>query len=236
MGEKRNVAAFFDFDGTLFKGHLWQGVVKHHIKHKVKLHLVLAYLATNFPLALAGEFASKFKIMSGESYKIRWGEDLATLFKGLNKEEGLRIFEWITNNYFMKLLRPDIVAFLQRHRSEGHITVLLSGSFDDFLEIIKQKLGIDYTVGTKLEVINNVYSGRIIKPLCFGINKARLLKEFISQARLNVDLGLSFAYADSILDAPILEMVGNPVVTYPDKELLTLAQRRGWQILPPPKP
>jgi len=235
MGEKRNIAAFFDFDGTLFKGHLWQGVVKHHIKHRVKLLSVLTYLATNFPLALAGELASKFKILSEEGYKIRWGEDLATLFKGLEKEEGLRIFEWITNNYFMKLLRPDIMALLQRHESDGHITVLVSGSFNDFLETVKPKLNIDYTVGTKLEVINNVYSGRIIKPLCFGMNKARLLEEFIIQARLDIDLGLSFAYADTILDAPVLEMVGNPVATYPDRQLLNLAQRRGWRILPHPK-
>ena len=235
MGEKRDIAVFFDFDGTFFKGHLWQGVMKHHIKHRIKLLSVITYLATNFPLALAGELASKFKILSKEAYKIRWGENLATLFKGLEKEEGLRIFEWITNNYFMELLRPDIMELLQQHRSEGHITVLVSGSFTDFLEVVKQKLGIDYTVGTKLEVISNVYSGRIIKPLCFGINKARLLKEFIGQTGLTIDLALSFAYADSILDVPTLEMVGNPVATYPDRELLNLAQRRNWQILPRPK-
>lgn len=228
MGEKRNTAAFFDFDGTLFKGHFWQGVVKHHIKHKVKLLSVLTYLATHFPLGLVG----KFILREEETYRVRWGEDLATLFKGFKKDEGLRVFEWISNNYFMKLLRPDIMALLRQHRSEGHKTVLISGSFNDFLEIVKQKLGVDYVVGTKLEVINNVYSGRIIKPLCLGINKARLLEEFISQAQLNIDLGLSFAYADCTLDTPVLEMVGNPVATYPDKKLLSLAQRRGWQILP----
>jgi HAD superfamily hydrolase (TIGR01490 family) len=232
IGEKRNIAAFFDFDGTLFTGHLWQGIVKHHIKHKVKLVSVLMYLATNFPLAFAGELASKINITGEEWYKIKWGEDLATLLKGFKKEEVIRIFQWITDNYFMKLLRPDVMALLQRHRNENHITVLLSGSFSDFLEIIKQELDIDYIVGTKLEVINDVYSGRIIKPLCFGINKAKLLEEFISQARLNIDFGLSFAYADSVLDAPILQLVGNPVATYPDRELLTLAKRRGWQILP----
>ena len=142
------------------------------------------------------------------------------------------MFEWITDNYFMKLSRPDVMALLQRHRNENHITVFLSGSFSDFLEVIKQELDIDYIVGTKLEVINDVYSGRIIKPLCFGINKAKLLEEFINQARLNIDFGLSFAYADSVLDAPMLQLVGNPVATYPDRELLTLAKRRGWQILP----
>ena len=236
MGEKRNIAAFFDFDGTLFTGHLWQGVVKHHIKYKVKLVSVLIYLATNFPLAFAGQLANKLNITGEEWYKIKWGEDLATLLKGFKKEEGMRMFEWITDNYFMKLLRPDVMALLQQHRNENHITVLLSGSFSDFLEIIRQELDIDYIVGTKLEVINDVYSGRIIKPLCFGINKAKLLEEFISQARLNIDFSLSFAYADSILDTPILQMVGNPVATYPDKELLALAQRQSWQILPNPIP
>jgi len=173
-------------------------------------------------------------MLSEEAYKVKWGEDLAIAFKGFNREEGAEIFRWISSNYVMKSLRPDIMTLLQQHKNQGHIIVLLSGSFSDFLETIKQKLGIDYIVGTKLEVINNDYSGRIVKPLCFGMNKARLLKEFISQEQLKIDLGLSFAYADSIVDAPVLEMVGNPVATYPDRELFSLAQRRGWEILPQP--
>jgi phosphoserine phosphatase len=86
-------------------------------------------------------------------------------------------------------------------------------------------------VGTQLEVIDNRYSGKIIKQFCFGINKARLLKEFISREQLNIDLSQSFAYADSVVDVPVLEMVGHPVATYPDKELSNLAQRRGWEII-----
>ena len=230
MGADKKTAAFFDFDGTLFQRHFWLGVIRHHVKHKVKLPQISTYIATHIPLWLA----SKFKILGEETCKVRWGEDLAAAFKGFNKEEGLRIFDWISSNYVMKLLRPDMIALLKWHRNDGHIIVLLSGSFTDFLEIIKQKLGVDYVVGTKLEVIKNVYSGRIVNPLCLGINKARLLEEFISQAQLNIDLGLSFAYADSIVDAQVLEMVGNPVATYPDKNLLSLAQRRGWQILPRP--
>jgi len=73
-----------------------------------------------------------------------------------------------------------------------------------------------------------VYLIRFKQPLCLGINKARLLKELISQARLNIDLSLSFAYADSILDVPVLEMVGNPLATYRGRELPGLVQRRGW--------
>ncbi len=185
-----------------------------------------------------------------------WGEALLSLFEAWSTPDGgasalaaaqraaaifrrlgagaleIKIFEWIVSNYVMKLLRPDIMALLQRHKKERHTTIVLSGSFSDFLEIIKQRLDVEHVVGTKIEMVNDICSGRIVKPLCFGINKARLLKEFISQAKLNIDLTSSFAYADSIVDVPVLEMVGNPVATYPDKKLLDLARCRGWQILP----
>jgi HAD superfamily hydrolase (TIGR01490 family) len=228
VGETRNIAAFFDLDGTLFQGHFWSGVVKHHFKHRVKILQVSIYIVTHIIIWLA----SKFKMLSEETYKVKWGEDLAIAFKGFNREEGAAIFRQVSNDYVLKSLRPDIMTLLQRHRDQGHIIVLVSGGYSDFLETIKQELGADYIVGTQLEVKNNRYSGRIIKPFCFGINKARLLEEFISREKLNIDLSLSFAYADSIVDVPVLEMVGNPVATYPDKELSNLARRRGWKILP----
>ena len=228
MTTDKKTAAIFDLDGTLFTGHFWQGIVKHHIKHRVKLPSVAAYITTHIPLWVA----SKIKILSEETYKVRWGEDLAATLRGLKREEIRKIFEWVSSNYVMKLLRPDIMAVLGRHRKEGHTTVLLSGGFNDFLEIIRQRLDVDYAVGTKIEVVEDICSGRIVGPLCFGINKARLLEEFISGAKLNIDFGLSFAYADSIVDIHVLEMVGNPVATYPDRKLLNVAQHRGWKILP----
>ena len=227
MEEDRKTAVFFDLEGTIFNGHFWQGVVKHHGEHRLKIPQVSTYIATHIPLWMAG----KLRILSEEAYKIKWGEDLAIVFKGFNKEQGLSIFDWIGSNYVMKSLQTDIMALLQQHREQGHIIVLISGCFDDFLEAIKQKLNVDYVVGTRLEVVNNVYSGKIVKPLCFGINKVNMLKEFIKQKKLNIDLELSFAYSDSIMDAPLLEMVGNPVATYPDKKLLNLAKLKNWDIL-----
>ena len=78
MGADKKTAAFFDFGGTLFQRHFWLGVVRHHVKHKVRLPQVSTYIATHIPLWLA----SKFKILGEETCKVRWGEDLATAFKG----------------------------------------------------------------------------------------------------------------------------------------------------------
>ena len=81
-------------------------------------------------------------------------------------------------------------------------------------------------------MLNNRCSGRIEKPLCFGKNKVAMLKKYIHKMNLSINLESSFAYADSLTDVPFLELVGNPVASYPDKELLKLAMNRSWKILP----
>jgi phosphoserine phosphatase len=44
-------------------------------------------------------------------------------------------------------------------------------------------------------------------------------------------LDASYAYADSLTDVPVLELVGHPVAVYPDEGLAALAWQKGWPIL-----
>jgi HAD superfamily hydrolase (TIGR01490 family) len=159
-------------------------------------------------------------------------EDLGGIFKEASREEALEAFSWVADNYILKSLRSDVVEILNQHKRKGHIVVIISATFSEFLEVIGQRLGVSNVIGTRLEEIDNKYTGKVIKPLCFSENKASLLKEFIQRNGLEIDCSSSFAYADSIFDAPLLKLVGNPVATYPDKDLCQLAQQNGWQILP----
>ena len=231
MAEDKITLAIFDFDGTLTVGHLWLGIAKHHREKKVKRLTVYTYLLSHMPFWLA----AKIKLYSEEKNRAKWGEDLSVLFKGFSTEEGRKAFNWVTDNYFLPLLRPDMIQILNRHKKQGHKVVILSGMFSDFLDVVGQRIGADYVVGTELETVNNIYSGRIIKPLCFGENKARFLSRFIQLKHLNVDLKLSWAYADSIYDTPVFRMVGNPVASYPDNKLHNLALSEKWQIISHPK-
>jgi HAD superfamily hydrolase (TIGR01490 family) len=156
---------------------------------------------------------------------------LPALFKDFSRDEAQRAFKWVVDNYFNHLMRPEVVEELNEHKKQGHKIVLLSGVFMDFLEVVGKTMEADYVVGTKLEIVNDVYSGHIIQPLCFGENKAKLLSEFIRNNHLEVDLKQSSAYADSIFDSPVFQMVGNPVAVYPDKELLKLAQEKKWRVI-----
>ncbi len=226
MSEKK-VAAFFDFDGTLFRGHFWEGVVKHHMSHRVKRIGTIAFLLTHIPLY----YLSKLRFRDEEAFKVKWGEDLPSLFNGFSCDEASQAFKWIVNDFVVELLRNDTVTLLKEHKEKGHLIVLLSGTYREFLEELKPVVGADYVIGTGLELKDGVYTGKINEPLCFGKGKARLLKEFMDKEHIDIDLSASYAYADSISDLPVLEMVGHPVATYPDKRLATLAKVRGWEIL-----
>jgi HAD superfamily hydrolase (TIGR01490 family) len=227
MAEERIILAIFDFDGTLTVGHLWSGIFQHHRQHKLKTFSLFVYLITHLPFWAV----ARMGLYSEEKNRARWGADLSSLFKNFTTEQAHQAFEWVADNYFQPLMRLDIIRKLEEHKMQGYKIMLLSGMFKEFLEVMGEKLGADYVVGTNLEVVNNVYSGHIIPPLCFGENKARLLDEFIRNQKLSVDYSRSFAYADSIYDVPVLRMVGNPTATYPDKQLSEFASSAHWLII-----
>jgi HAD superfamily hydrolase (TIGR01490 family) len=223
------VAAIFDLDGTLSRGHIWEGFRRYYANYeKRKMPSMFAFLTTHMALWLL----MKCKLYSKEKCWLKWTEDLNGVFKGLSKEEIQKMSQWVVDEYMLKLLRRDVVNILDQHKQSGHTVVIVSAAFSEVLEIVGQRLGVPYVIGTKLEIIDGKYTGKVIKPLCFGEDKAKLLKEFISQNGLEIDLSSSFAYADSIFDVPLLKLEGNPVATYPDKDLHQFAECNGWQILP----
>ena len=222
-----STAALFDLDGTLSSGHIWEGFLQYYLVRKKKRAWILVFWITHSALWLL----SKCKLYSGEKCRVKWMDDLSGIFEGASREEVLEVFHWVADNYMFQSLRSDVVQILNRHKQSGHIVVIVSATFSEFLEVIGQKLGVSNVIGTKLEVIDGRCTGKIIKPLCFGENKAKLLKEFIDRNGLEIDTPASFAYADSIFDVPLLKLVGNPVATYPDRHLRHLAEHNGWRIL-----
>jgi HAD superfamily hydrolase (TIGR01490 family) len=227
MTQEKTILAVFDFDGTLTAGRVWEGIYQHHRRYKIKRVTFLVYFVTHMFLYLT----AKAKFYSEDKCRIKWGEDIPVLFKGFTREEARKVFEWVFDSYFVNLMHRDIVEKLNEHKRQGHRVIILSGMFNEFLEIVVQRLGVDYAVGTSLEIKNGVYSGRIIRPLCFGENKVKFLKEFLKQKKLDADFSRSSAYADSIYDVPVLQLVGHPVATYPEKELRRLASEKQWPII-----
>jgi HAD superfamily hydrolase (TIGR01490 family) len=219
-------AAIFDLDGTLFTGHVWQGIPRYLRQHRRNRLWLYTFLATHLPLG----FLCQIGLLDGGKMRLLWSRNMSLMLRGMSVDEGARAFTWVADEYVMPLLRPDVAALLQEHQARGERVILLSGAFQPLLEIIGERLDADVMIGTQIEQRDGRYTGRALEPVCQGEGKAVRLRAYLAGEGGDVDLGGCGAYADSIFDLPVLGIVGHPVAVYPDEELAALAVQRGWHI------
>ena len=219
--------AIFDFDGTLFSGHVWYGVVRHHRSQRVNRFWLYVYLIVHFPLW----YLHKLRLLTGERARYLWARDMSWTLRGLSEAEASSMFRWIADEYIAPLLRMDMVARLRDHQAQGHRVVLLSGAFEELLAVVGESLGVDEVLGTRLKRAGGRYTGASLPPIPQGDGKIQRLRMHLSASGGPVQLNTGYAYADSITDRPVLEAVGHPVAVYPDQELADLAHQSGWSIV-----
>ncbi len=222
-----HTAAFFDFDGTLYDGHIWQDLARHHWSTRRHRRWVMAYVARNmapFPLYKLG-------LLSQVDFYRTWGETMAWLLRGWSVDEGLALFERLTDEQVIPSLHEQVLDLVRQHQSQGHLVALVSGLFTPWLETVAQRLEIAHAIGTPLEVRDGHYTGRTLRPLCQGPGKFERAETYLTQRDLPVNWVASFAYGDSGTDVALLSRVGRPVAVYPDEKLLAEAKVQGWPVL-----
>jgi len=159
---------------------------------------------------VANEFVrvilKKSRLLFGHRHK-KW--QLKQL-KGLSIET----MQMIAKNYVEKELLPKenkkVVERLQWHKNQGHIIAIVSGGFSEYIKFYAKKYDIEYVIATDLEVVNNIYTGKINGIDCMGINKIEKLRNTLNIEEYS--LKDSYAYSDHISDIPLLSFVGNGVV------------------------
>lgn len=220
-------AAFFDFDGTLYAGHLWRDFSDYFRERQERRGLLWAYLLGHmalWPLNLAG-------LLSHERFYGSWARDLTWVLRGLPTERADAIFRHILDQRILPGLRPDVLERLRRHQREGHIIMLVSGGFREILHMLAAELGVPYVIGTEAEVRDGRYTGRALGLAITGHGKVAGIQTLAAREGLALDWGNSYAYADNRTDIPLLEAVGHPVAVYPERALAAHAQARGWEVL-----
>ena len=221
-------AAFFDIDGTLVSEHAWKGIMYYFRKRGQRQGTQLAYLAIHYPLY----FLRRLNLISESAFRAPWAAHLAWYVRGFTQDQADDLWDWIVNEFLNPHWRYDTCALLDEHRNSGDLIVLVSSGPQPLVECIAKKLGVQHGIGIRFEMIDGRYTGRSLKPICIGENKAILVKTLLESQGLEVDLEASFAYADSVADMSLLELVGHPFAVYPDPELRIIANDRGWRIYP----
>jgi HAD superfamily hydrolase (TIGR01490 family) len=221
------IAALFDLDGTLYTGHIWQDLVRHHWAARRHRRWVAAYLAWN--MALLPLY--KLGLMSKAAYFHTWGETMGWMLRGWTLVEAQALFDKLVEEQVVPNVRPDILDRLCHHQDQGHLVALVSGTFAPLLEVIARRLGVRDAVGTPLEVRDGRYTGRIVRPLCQSEGKPQRVQVYLAGQNVDVDWTASFAYADRDTDIALLSLVGQPVAVYPDEALLAHARSEDWLVI-----
>lgn len=182
------VVAAFDFDGTLtrrdtlapflLRSRGYQRVTRATLRHLPQLMV-----------AATGRG-------SRDDAKARL---LRTVYAGADAETMAAMGAAYARDIATRALRPDTVARLDWHRSEGHELVLITASLGLYAQPIAERLGIPMVFATTLEVAEGALTGELVGANVRGPEKARLL-----DAYLDGDDATVWAYGDSTGDRDLL--------------------------------
>ena len=180
--------AFFDFDGTITKKDSLADFIKYAVGdfnyYKGLLYLIPTLLAY------------KLKIIPNNIAKEKL---IAHFFKGWNKIE----FQSIANQYSTKkideIIRLNALQKIKWHKDHGHTLVIVSASVECWLKGWCEKNNLE-CIATKLEFMNNKFTGKFSSKNCYGIEKVNRIKEKYNLKHYEI----IYAYGDSKGDKEML--------------------------------
>lgn len=207
---KKNVAAFFDIDGTLYRDSL----LLDHFYKLIKYDIIKRDSYTSD----ARDNFEKWVKRKGsyEDYMLRTSDLYRTALIGVNEKDVL-----YTSDQLIKLNSEKVYTYtrdrLKWHLDQGHIVLFISGSPSYLVDKMAKVYNATDSIGSRYNVENEVFTGQV-KPMWDRVSKTKAMDRFLDQ--YNIDLEKSYAYGDTNGDLFMLERVGNPIAFNPSKELL----------------
>jgi len=217
--EGPHIGAFFDLDGTLVAGYTVAAVTKDRLRRRevgASEFLRMMQLALEYRLG-RHQFEG---VIEGavRSAKGRLAEDV--------EEMGERVFR----QSIADLIYPEMRELVHAHQRRGHTVVLSSSALTMQAEPVARYLGIEHVVCNRFVVDEEgILTGEIERPVIWGTTKATSVQRFAAEHQ--VDLRISYFYADGDEDVALMHLVGNPRPVNPGPRLAKVAARRGWPVL-----
>ncbi len=213
-------AVFTDIDGTLLRGFITLDFVE--FLHKNNLFSAGAYLNQK-------KLALKYKegSISFQDWLIEWSKIWGAGIKGQQSKE---INE--SAKLFFELFMPKIysssIELVKLFKSKGYLVIGVSAGIIEVQNLVKEYLGFDYVFASESEILNGVYSGRVLTKLHTDKGKKEKLLNFCLEKK--IDLSESIGVGDTQHDVQMLELLGKKIVLNPNKELLTVAEDKSYLV------
>ena len=216
---KRNLA-IFDLDNTILNGDSDYSWINFLIEKR---------------LVDKAEYERKNKYFYDQYYQGKlnydeWAEFALTTIKGKKPEE----IEDILSKFLSEIIEPMIniyaLKLLHDHTHNNDIMLLASATNSVIVEPIAKRLGFKNIVSTEVEIIDEIYTGKVLGIPALSEGKLIKVKEWMLQNRIESFDNTSF-YSDSINDLPLLAAVSKPVAVNPDDMLREECRKRSWEII-----
>jgi HAD superfamily hydrolase (TIGR01490 family) len=209
----------FDLDGTLVsstvvESYLWLRLTDQRLPARGR---ELAQLARALPGYVRAERRDRGHLIRA----------VYTRYAGADPDELARLVDEVAGDILLRRVKAGAIRRIREHRDAGHRTVLLTGAVD----VLTRPLAplFDEIVATRLAVgADGRCTGRLVSAPLVGDSRAAWLDHYAT--RTGAQLPLSWAYADSQSDLPMLRAVGHPVAVNPDLPLYQVARRSGWPV------
>lgn len=207
----KNIAAFFDIDGTLYR----EGLITEIFKKLIKYEIIEP---ERWYKEVRPEF-EKWDNRKGDydNYLLKMAEIYIDAVKGLHKSQ----LEFIASQVISQ--KGDRVYTYTRdrikwHKEQNHKVITISGSPLELVREMALKHGFhDYKGSIYLRNELDVYTGEVI-PMWDSISKNNAISQLVEE--YDIDLNKSYAYGDTSGDLSMFKRVKNPVCINPTRELL----------------
>jgi putative phosphoserine phosphatase/1-acylglycerol-3-phosphate O-acyltransferase len=212
-----HIGAFFDLDRTLIKGFS----AKEFFQTKILSGRITAR-------EIVAQFAGVLVYATGNGNFAGLAAMSAQGVKGVSESVFIEVGEEVYHKHLADKIYPESRALVAAHMAKGHTVAIISAATPYQVNPIARDLNIEHVMCTFMEVKDDVFTGKIIEPACWGEGKAHAAKELAKEH--NLDLAKSYFYTDSAEDLPLLEIVGKPHAMNPDTKLSALAYQNDWPV------
>lgn len=208
----KNIGAFFDIDGTLYR----EGLITEIFKKLIKSEIIAQdrwynevrdnYVKWDKRQGNYDDYLLKMADIYTDAIRGRHRSHIEFIAKKVIEQKGDRVYTYTRDRILW-------------HKSQGHHVVTISGSPVELVREMASKYGFDDYLGS-IYVLdkNEIYTGEV-EPMWDSINKDKAVNHIVD--KYDLDLSQSFAYGDTAGDFSMLSLVGHPVAINPTRELLT---------------
>lgn len=218
--EPGTVLAAFDLDGTVMatnviETYLWARLPELSPLGRAK---EVAGILGRLPSYLGAERRDRSAFLRS-IYRRYEGADISALEQVVDTQMA---------PFVLDRMSPEAIRRIREHRAAGHTTILITGVIRQLTRPLEGLF--DVIVAAELATdANGRATGFLTGPPMVGESRSAWLRHYASLHQ--IDLSTSFAYADSHVDLPMLDAVGNPVAVSPDVGLMRAARKNGWSVV-----